>query len=84
MPVPNDQPSLLAQIDTELQAIQAKLTDTAQTGSNIGALIATTQTVITALADSANSGTGIGPLASIEGAQTLQAWIQAAIITETP
>lgn len=44
MPVPNDQPSLLTQIDTELQLIQAKLTDTAQTGSNLAAIIATAVT----------------------------------------
>ena len=34
-------PTLLAQIDTELQSIQAKLRDGSATGSNLGALIAT-------------------------------------------
>ena len=34
-------PTLLAQIDTELQSIQAKLRDGSNTGTNLGALIAT-------------------------------------------
>ena len=82
-------PTLLAQIDTELQSIQAKLRDGTATGSDLGALIATlvaniatTQTVMTAL--NLSTGNGLGVIADVPLDDNLHTWIAAAIVTETP
>ena len=82
-------PTLLAQIDTELQSIQAKLRDGTATGSDLGALVATlvaniaiTQTVMTAL--NLSTGNGLGVIADVPLDDNLHTWIAAAIVTETP
>ena len=75
-------PTLLAQIDTELQAIQAKLRDGTATGSNLGAILAASQTVMTAL--NLTSGNGLGTITEVPLDDDLHTWIAAAIVTETP
>ncbi len=75
-------PTLLAQIDTELQEIQAKLRDGSATGSNLGAILAASQTVMTAL--NLTSGNGLGTITEVPLDDTLHVWIAAAIVTETP
>ena len=77
-------PTLLAQIDTELQSIQAKLRDGSATGGTIGGLIATAKTVLDLINDSGQAGTGLGLKASIPSGADLETWLNAAIVTETP
>jgi hypothetical protein len=91
MSQPSDQPTLLELIDTELQAISAKLTNRGSvTGTTLATQIATlktniatTQTVMDLINDAGNAGTGLGPKASMPTSQDLETWLNAAIAAET-
>ena len=85
-------PTLLAQIDTELQAIQVKLyNNTASTTSTLAAHIATlkaniaiTKAVEVLITDAGGAGTGLGLIAAVQGGTDLETWFNAAIVIETP